>query len=137
MNTSHTDLNTAISALLQQHALPVAETQSHPQVLKLMYPTVASLLGESSLASLNLVYDRYCPSGYQETNRYGEQFPDFLALQYRPLRQNCSENGQTIAALATIEYQLYSLYYADCLPLHQLKAARLEDASEPVDVDFS
>lgn len=139
MNTSHTDLNTAISAFLHQQDLPCPQdsASNDHQVLKLIYPTVASLLGETHMASLNQVYDRYYPAEYQQTNRYGEHFPDLLALQHRTPHDQDTPDWLAMAALASIEYHLCSLYYADSLPLSQLKAARLEDASAPVTVDFS
>ncbi|MFL0808421.1 MAG: DNA-binding domain-containing protein [Oceanobacter sp.] len=141
MNTSHTDLNTAISAFLQQQqhdASPYQHnrTGSRSQVLKLIYPATASLLGETSMEALSQVYASHYPSRHWDINRYGAQFPDLLAAQHANTHSPALP-WQAIAALATLEYQLCSLYYADSLSTQQLKAARLEDASEPVEVDFS
>lgn len=137
-----TALATSIDGFIErQHAAvesPYATNliASRIRVLKLIYPAVTAQIGDAAMTALSQAYARHYASRHWDINLYGDEFAELLAAQYQGTQPE-RFNWQELGALAQLEHQLCTLYYADTLPTEQLQDAGLEDATAAVEIHLT
>ena len=88
--------------------------QSRIAALRQHFPTTAQILGGSVFSALTSAYAKHFKSQQWDINLYGDQFSGFLAAQVNSARAEAFD-WPAIAWLASLEFKLLQLYYADDL----------------------
>lgn len=84
----------------------------HQGALENNFLTTRSLMEPSLFDALAQVYVKHYPATDWDINLYGEQFPELIAQQHRSSKAHAC-NWQWLASIASIEYAICQIYYAD------------------------
>ncbi len=83
----------------------------HVRALENTFPATFRLLHDQDFSALAQVYVEHYPAVSWDINLFGEHFSELIAAQIQSGRSS-HYNWATIAAVASIEYGISSVYYA-------------------------
>lgn len=84
----------------------------HQRALENNFLTTRSQMGQSLFGALTQVYVQHYPAIRWDINLYGEQLPELIAQQTKGAKAQACD-WKWLASIASIEYAICEIYYAD------------------------